>query len=99
MTKFKDVMLQRAIVAKFVFGNLSEKLPDNKLKSILGGYGTGTKDICLDLDFCSGVCFVICYDEFDVGTMITPYGILPGQCQLNWSECRCESPIYKDPCF
>jgi len=45
MTKFKDVMMQRAIVAQFTFGSSAKKLPDKMLKSIQGGYG-GYAECC-----------------------------------------------------
>ena len=44
---------------KFRLGNLSEKLPDNRLKEIIAGYGDGTQFTCFhDSSAGSGNCTV-----------------------------------------
>ena len=41
----KDLILSRENVKRFSLGNVSETLPDSKLKAILGGYG-GYAECC-----------------------------------------------------
>ena len=60
----KDLLIRQAIVKKIVLGNLSERMPDNQLKAVLGGYysegNTGSCCVWGDFDLGNGQTLPYC---------------------------------------